>query len=111
MPGAALAGQDETNAFTGDFELVRNAAGEWLLILSTLPDALLDNPLAEVSLQLDGEQIVICSTAAPDLRIDSILAAEYVAGLRADAPQNLLLCVINAEGTRTFSRACPLGII
>lgn len=93
----------------GDFELVRNAEGSWLLILSQLPDAMIDNPLDDIRMCLDDTQLIVENMAAR-VSVSSILAAHYIRALRDDNPASIILSVVNDEGVQILSRNIPVTL-
>lgn len=99
----------ETEMTITDFELVRNEGGQWLLVLPFLPAAVADNPLAELRARLDDETLHV---EAPGvcLSFSSLVAKNYAQALCADRPQELLLCVVDDEGMRTYARALPFDL-
>lgn len=99
-PASAPAPETRHN---GDFELVRNAEGSWLLIVNHLPAAMIDNPLGDISLCVEEVELVLVCQAQRH-SISHILSSHYVRALREDRPAYLLLSIVNDEGMQTFSR-------
>jgi hypothetical protein len=95
-------------AALGDFELVRNAGGEWLLILPRLPDALADNPLEEMAARVE-EQNLILENSVAQVSVSNILAHHYLNALLADKPSSLLVSVVDEDGVRSFSQRVKLS--
>lgn len=97
-------------AMVSDFELVRNAAGEWLLIVPGLPERLFDNPLEPIAARLDDEHIIIENSAARVV-IGSLLASHYAQALRKDNPGHMLLCSVNDDGIRQLGTRIVFEIV
>lgn len=107
MTRPSVAGQSFDALHCSDFELVRNAKGEWLLIVSHAPDAFLDNPMQTLTASIDGSAIVIASPAAK-MQLQNILSSQYISSLNADKPSTLLFSVVDDDGTKQFSARIPL---
>lgn len=91
-----------------DFELVRNADGQWLLILPRLPDAMTDNPLEDLRARIEDQNLIIENSAARAL-VSSLLSHHYLKALSTDRPPALLVSVIDDDGRHTFSRRVKLS--
>ena len=104
MPGALPAHE----APLTDFELVRNAEGQWLLILPRLPDALTDNPFEELRVRVEDQNLILENSTARAL-VSSLLSHHYLKALETDRPQTLLVSVIDDDGRHTFSRKVKLS--
>ena len=109
MPNPSVAGQVENAIEIDDFELVRNGAGEWLLLTSGLPAPIIDNPLCDLQLSLNGTLLMLESA---DTRVifSSLMADSFGKALIIDRPESIILCVVNDEGIRTFSRTIPVAL-
>lgn len=95
----------QETVFVTDFELARNAEGEWLLIVPDLPDALTDNPLAAHGMEagLDGDTLVLTSSVL-SLHFKSLIAGQYAKALNADRPREIILCIIDDDGLRRYGQ-------
>lgn len=104
----SAAGALQETVFVTDFELARNAEGEWLLIVPDLPDTLTDNPLAASGMEaeLDGDTLVITSPVI-SLHFKSLIAAQYAKALNADRPREILLCIVDDDGLRRYGQLVP----
>lgn len=104
-----FAGPLETDVTITDFELVRNEGGQWLLVLPDLPSSIADNPLAELCARLDDDTLLL---EAPGVRLNfsSLVSKNYAQALRSDRPQDLMLCVVDDEGMRTYARVLPVEV-
>ncbi|MDX1922391.1 MAG: hypothetical protein SFW65_04610 [Alphaproteobacteria bacterium] len=90
-----------------DFELVRNAKGEWLLIVSQAPAPFLDNPLQTLSARVDAGGIVVQSGAAK-MHLQNILSSQYMIALETDKPAALYFSVVDDDGSKQFSASVPV---
>lgn len=109
MSSALATSSAEKSLSLSDFELVRNAAGEWLLIVGQLPHALTDNPLAEISATLANETLALHGQGVT-VQLNSILSGQYAAALALDKPSGILLCVVDDDGVQQLSRRIALTI-
>ncbi len=105
IANAAPFQSDNALVFT-EFELVRNNLGAWLLVVPDLPEAITDNPFIDLRAGLDGINLVL---QASNLRItfQSLITESYFKALSADHPQELMLCVVDDDGVRRFSKIIP----
>ena len=108
MTRPSVAGQSLDALNVSDFELVRNAKGEWLLIVSQAPTAFLDNPMQSLEASIDGSAILIASPAAK-MHLQNILSSQYISALDADRPETLLFSVVDDDGSKQFSARVPLN--
>ncbi len=108
MTRPSAVGQSFDALTLSDFELVRNAKGEWLLIVSAAPAAFLDNPMQTLEASIDGSTIIIASPAAK-MQLQNILSSQYISSLEADQPASLLFSVVDDDGTKQFSASIPLN--
>ncbi|NDE91396.1 MAG: hypothetical protein EB059_09745 [Alphaproteobacteria bacterium] len=90
-----------------DFELVRNAKGEWLLIVSQAPAAFLDNPMQQLYASIDGNTLIVQGTSAKML-LQNILSSQYIAALQTDKPAALFFSVVDDDGTKQFTAQMPV---
>ncbi len=90
-----------------DFELVRNAKGEWLLIVTSAPAPFLDNPLQTLTAQIDGAGIIVQSAVAK-MQLQNILSSQYIAALQTDKPSALFFSVVDDDGIKQFSASVPV---
>lgn len=109
MPASPASAPTRETHTLGDFELVRNAEGNWLLILAQLPDAMIDNPLDDIRMRLDDTQLIVENMAAC-VAVSSILASHYIRALRDDNPASVILSVVDDEGVQVFSRRIPITL-
>lgn len=106
MNRPSIAAQGIETLTLSDFELVRNARGTWLLIVTQAPAAFIDNPLQTLAARIDAEAIVIESAFAK-MQLQNILSAQYISALQTDRPDTILFSVVDEEGTRHFSAHVP----
>jgi hypothetical protein len=108
MTRPSLAGQGFEILTISDFELVRNAKGEWLLIVTHAPAAFLDNPMHTLQARVDAGAIIIQSAAAK-MQLQNILSSQYIRALEIDKPVALLFSVVDDDGIKQFSANIPLN--
>jgi hypothetical protein len=107
MTRPSAAGQGFETLHVSDFELVRNAKGEWLCIVPCAPAAFLDNPMHTLGAHLAQGALIIQSPAAR-LQLHNILSSQYLSALETDKPNTLFLSVVDDDGTKQFSARVPL---
>ena len=107
MTRPSVVGQSFDTLSISDFELVRNAKGEWLLIVSGAPAAFLDNSMQTLEARVDGSAIVIASPASK-MHLQNILSSQYISALETDKPPALLFSVVDDDGTKQFSARVPM---
>ena len=107
MTRPSLVGQGFETLTISDFELVRNAKGEWLLIVTQAPAPFLDNPLQTLNARIDAGVIVVQSGAAK-MHLQNILSSQYINALEADKPTAVLFSVVDDDGIKQFSASVPL---
>jgi hypothetical protein len=109
MQNPSVAGPAETTIECSDFELARNADGAWLLIVPELPTAILDNPLSPLRAAME-DTVLVLENSVTRLTFSSLIAGQYSKAIAADRPKELLLCIVDNEGIRTYSRSIPFDI-
>lgn len=91
-----------------DFELVRNARGEWLLVVPEWPSAWADNPLDDIIARVEDGDVLLESRSAR-MVLSSLIARRYVEALAADCPGSLLLSVVDDDGIQRQVRVVPFN--
>ena len=107
MTRPSVAGTGFETLHVSDFELVRNAKGEWLCITSTAPAAFLDNPMHTLTAHIAHGTLTIQSPAAK-LQLQNILSSQYISALETDKPNALFFSIVDDDGTKQFSACVPL---
>jgi len=86
-----------------DFELVRNGAGQWLLVLPTFE--IDDNTPLATSAELVEDDLIL--TGGERTLLQSLIAPHYAEALRIDKPEVLLLCVVDEDGNNRLVSRLP----
>src|SRR5262245_53252168 len=87
-----------------DFELVRNGAGQWLLVLPTFE---IDDKTPVAARAELVEDDLILADEGERILLQSLIAPHYAQALRTDKPKALLLCVVDEDGNNRLLSQLP----